>query len=138
MKDQVNAGFNKLDYSGLSPKNQLKTDLTAHPYIGQKTVQFTEEVALPLLEQNGIVFRKADELNADQLKFIEDYFLSVAYPVLTPMAVDSSRPFPLILNKSLNVASSEKQEQEQERFICDRSSAFSFTKNDRASLYTWR
>lgn len=103
LKDQVNAGFNKLDYSGLSPKNQLKQiSLRVHTLV-KKQYNLLRKSLFPLLEQNSIVFRKADELSDQQSKFIEAYFLSIAYPVLTPMAVDSSRPFPLILNKSLNV-----------------------------------
>ena len=43
-------------------------------------------------------------LNAEQAEYVDRYFMREVYPVLTPMAVDSSRPFPLIRNKSLNIA----------------------------------
>ena len=43
-------------------------------------------------------------MNADQAEYVDRYFMREVYPVLTPMAVDSSRPFPLIRNKSLNIA----------------------------------
>ena len=43
-------------------------------------------------------------MNAEQLKFIGEYFHRVLFPVLTPLAVDSSRPFPMLANKSLNLA----------------------------------
>lgn len=59
---------------------------------------------VPLLRQNGIFFLKPEELNEEQETFVEDYFRSVLFPVLTPLAVDRSRPFPLLLNKSLNLA----------------------------------
>ena len=45
-------------------------------------------------------FLKPEELNEEQETFVEDYFRSVLFPVLTPLAVDRSRPFPLLLNKS--------------------------------------
>lgn len=40
----------------------------------------------------------------EQKAFADDYFQRVVFPVLTPMAVDTSRPFPLLANKSLNIA----------------------------------
>ena len=43
-------------------------------------------------------------MNAEQAEYVDRYFMREVYPVLTPMAVDSSRPFPLIRNKSLNIA----------------------------------
>ena len=44
------------------------------------------------------------DLNAEQGAYVDEYFRENVYPVLTPMAVDSSRPFPLIRNKTLNIA----------------------------------
>ena len=46
-----------------------------------------------------------EDLNDEQAAYVDDYFDENVYPVLTPMAVDSSRPFPLIRNKSLNIGS---------------------------------
>ena len=43
------------------------------------------------------------ELTAEQKNFVDIFFMENVYPVVTPMAVDSSRPFPLIRNKSLNI-----------------------------------
>jgi len=103
LKDQVNAGFNKPDYAGLSPKQQLRQISQQTHLLVKKQYSMLNKSLFPLLKESGIVFRKAEDLNALELQFIEKYFLTVAYPVLTPMAVDSSRPFPLILNKSLNV-----------------------------------
>ena len=50
------------------------------------------------------MFKEADELDGDQKAFVEEYFEKVVFPVLTPMAVDTSRPFPMLANKSLNIA----------------------------------
>lgn len=59
---------------------------------------------LPLLETNGLhVIKKHEMLNEKEAAFVDSYFELNVYPVLTPMAVDSSRPFPLIRNKSLNL-----------------------------------
>ncbi len=60
---------------------------------------------LPALKQNGLrIVAKHEDLTEEEGKFVDEYFQSNVYPVLTPMAVDSSRPFPLIYNKSLNIA----------------------------------
>lgn len=58
---------------------------------------------MPDLLRSGIRFLKHEQLSPEQLEWIQGYFEHEIYPVLTPMAVDSSRPFPLILNKSLNL-----------------------------------
>ncbi len=53
---------------------------------------------------------------------MDRYFEEDVYPVLTPMAVDASRPFPLIRNKTLNIAallSNKKQEEKQGPGICN-------------------
>ena len=59
---------------------------------------------LPLLDKEGLTILTAHEqMNEVQCKFVDDYFDETIYPILTPMAVDSARPFPLIRNKSLNI-----------------------------------
>ena len=45
-----------------------------------------------------------EDLTEQQAEFVDRYFMENVYPVLTPMAVDASRPFPLIRNKTLNIA----------------------------------
>lgn len=60
---------------------------------------------VPLLHNHGIDILSAyEELNEAQGDYVDRYFEETVYPVLTPMAVDASRPFPLIRNKSLNIA----------------------------------
>ncbi len=45
-----------------------------------------------------------EELSKKEAAFVDKYFEENVYPVLTPMALDSSRPFPLVRNKTLNIA----------------------------------
>lgn len=72
---------------------------------------------LPLLKDNKILLvSHYEDLSGSQKDFIERYFMREVYPVLTPMAVDSSRPFPLIRNKSLNIAALLKSPKEDEEF----------------------
>jgi len=104
LRDMVNAGYQKKDIAGLTPEKQLeKVEVATHDLVNLQYSTFNRSL-LPLLEQEGVTFVSSyNELNKDEKKFINNYFDTNVYPVLTPMAVDSSRPFPLIRNKSLNI-----------------------------------
>lgn len=103
LKDQVKAGYTKADISGLTPKQQLKQiSLRTHTLV-EKEYNTLNRSLIPLLGKNGIRLLSSEELSEAQHEFIMEYFNGTVYPVLTPMAVDSSRPFPLILSKSLNI-----------------------------------
>ncbi len=105
LKDMVHAGYRKKDMSGMDAAEQLSA-------INVKTRELTEQQyhaynrsLLPLMRQNQIhVLDAYEELTESQQKFVDHYFDENVYPVLTPMAVDASRPFPLIRNKTLNIA----------------------------------
>ncbi|MFT8313657.1 MAG: RNA degradosome polyphosphate kinase [Clostridium sp.] len=101
--EQVQANFDKVDFAGLSSSEQVKK-ITEKVH---KMVHEQYDIYKNLeneLKNEHIVILKPEDINSDQTKFINVYFHSKIYPVLTPMVVDSSRPFPLILNKSLNIA----------------------------------
>lgn len=104
LKDQVNAGYDKPDPAGMSPKRQLKyISIRVHQMVKDQYNTFNKSL-MPLLKKQGFTLLQRDKISAVQYDFLEDYFKKILYPVLTPMAVDSSRPFPLILNRSLNIA----------------------------------
>ena len=104
LKDQVNAGYCQPDMAGLSPKRQLKQiSLRAHEMAREQYNTFTKSV-LPRLRRNGFQILRKKDLTERQKAYMDDYYKRLIYPVLTPMAVDFSRPFPLILNRSLNIA----------------------------------
>ena len=66
---------------------------------------------VPALKQNGLrIVMEHEDLTRDEAAFADEYFHKNVYPVLTPMAFDSSRPFPLIRNKTLNIAALLKKE----------------------------
>ena len=69
---------------------------------------------------------KHEDLTKEQGDFADRYFEENVYPVLTPMAVDSSRPFPLIRNKSLNIGAliAKKDDPEKKGRFCDRTGSF--------------
>lgn len=103
LKDQVSVGFNKPDPSGLTPKEQLKNISVRTHKMVKEQYSLLRRAIFPLLKKNAIHVVDRNKLTAKQRDFLEDYFTASLYPVLTPMAVDSSRPVPLILNKSLNI-----------------------------------
>ena len=105
LKDMEHAGYTKPDIAGMTPTEQLIL-------INEKTRELVDfqystfsRSLMPILKEKGIlIYDKYEDLNAEQLKYIDSFFMSQVYPVLTPMAFDASRPFPLIRNKSLNIA----------------------------------
>ncbi len=115
LKDMVHAGYNKPDIAGMTAQQQLDA-------IGVKTHALVEDqyktysrALLPLLHDNGLrVVAGHEELNEAEGAYVDRYFEEMVYPVLTPMAVDSSRPFPLIRNKSLNIAALVKKKKGDE------------------------
>ncbi len=102
--DLVHAGVKKKDIAGLTPQEQL--DLIIPETKNMQNAQYNtlNRSLLPALEKEGLKLVKSyADLTERQAKFVDKYFEKEVYPVLTPMAVDSSRPFPLISNKSLNI-----------------------------------
>ncbi|ERK28475.1 RNA degradosome polyphosphate kinase [Clostridium intestinale] len=103
LSDLIKADFGKKDPSGLTPVEQLKAiSKRVHTLVYEQSNCFRLSLKVAL-KKEGVVFLKGDELNESQIKFVSEYFFKNVYPVLTPMVVDKSRPFPLILNKSLNI-----------------------------------
>ena len=104
LKDMVHAEYTKPDIAGMTPKEQLKA-------ISEKThemvqVQYStyNRSQLPALAHIGLnIISTHEALTPEQAAYVDEYFEENIYPVLTPMAMDSSRPFPLIRNKTLNI-----------------------------------
>jgi polyphosphate kinase len=113
LKEQVKANYDKPDFAGLSPKQQLKQISDRVHLMVQGQYEHYYKNIIPKLKVNNINISKIDQLTKKQQEYIKEYFEDILYPVLTPMAVDSSRPFPLIYNKSLNMAALIKKEDEE-------------------------
>lgn len=92
------------DASGLTPAQQLKAvNDKAHDMLIKQYSTLNRSL-LPAINQVGIHLLTIDDLSEKQFQFIKGYFHDELYPVLTPMADDSSRPFPFISNDSLNLS----------------------------------
>lgn len=104
LKDMINAGYDKPDIAGLTPPKQLKAvNKATHELVERQYAVYNRSI-LPLLLQNGLrVIENHEKLTEKEAAYVDHYYEENIYPVLTPMAVDSSRPFPLIRNKSLNI-----------------------------------
>ena len=114
LKDMVDADYKKKDISGMSAEKQLGI-LTkeTHDFV-KKQYEVYNKSLVPLLKKENLnIISHGDELDANEKKFIDEYFDEFVYPVLTPMAVDASRPFPLVRNKTLNIAALIRKRKEE-------------------------
>ena len=104
LKDMVNAGYKKKDIAGMTPTQQLeRINEETHELVNLQYRTYNRSL-YPLLSQQGLcIVARREELTKEQADYVDRYFEEAVYPVLTPMAVDSSRPFPLIRNKTLNI-----------------------------------
>lgn len=96
-------GIEKRDASGLSVKEQLDAiSEAAHAQVRTQTKYLMALMAE--MDAVGLHFRRVGDLSEMGRDWLEEYYREIVYPVLTPMAVDASRPFPFLANKTLNLA----------------------------------
>jgi polyphosphate kinase len=103
LKEQIAADVRKLSVDGKTAQQQL-TLLTArlHPLIHQQHRHF-EAALRPQLTAHGIYLLDYIDLNQEQRAYLKDYFYNQVFPVLTPLAIDPSHPFPYISSLSLSL-----------------------------------
>ncbi|MBX9259163.1 polyphosphate kinase 1 [Desmonostoc muscorum CCALA 125] len=117
LKQQVEAKVSLLTPDGRTPQQQLD-DIrsTLIPQV-KKQHQHFEQVLRPLLANHGIHILNYIDLNQTQRNHLNSYFEEQVFPVLTPLAVDPSHPFPFISNLSLNLAVVVKNPDTDEEFF---------------------
>ena len=104
LKDMVHAKYTKPDIAGMTPKEQLKELSVVTKELVETQYNTYNRSLLPALNKVGLhVVEKHEDLTKEQKEYVDRYFEESVYPVLTPMAMDSARPFPLIRNKTLNI-----------------------------------
>ena len=96
--------LNKPDDSGMTAAQQFEKLTEKIHEFAKKQYSCLHRSIIPALKKYKINFLKIKELNKTQKQQIDEYFDKLVFPVLTPLAVDTSRPFPLLANKSLNIA----------------------------------
>ena len=102
--DMQHARYSKKDIAGMTIDDQLSAIARkTHELVGTQYFVLMNTL-LPLMEVEGInLITKHEKLSQEQAEYVDRYFEEEVYPVLTPMAVDSSRPFPLVRNQTLNI-----------------------------------
>ncbi|MDQ8738547.1 polyphosphate kinase 1 [Paenibacillus sp. LHD-38] len=106
---QMRAGLSKMDFTGYTPSGLWKRLIKRATQMVNDQYRTYREVFRGL-SREGIFIRSLEELNISQTKAVSDYFHEIVFPVLTPMAVDQSRPFPLVHTKELYLAVLLRQE----------------------------
>ena len=104
LKEQVKLNSVAVTADGLTARAayQLVSD-EAHALVEEQYALFNDEI-LPKLAAEGIHFIRRSEWSESQAEWIRSYFFREVMPVLTPIGLDPSHPFPRVLNKSLNFA----------------------------------
>ena len=100
---QVDSGVVEVGIDGLGPKEQLRRIHHIARGLVDDQYKCWQEQLLPALRDNNIIFKHEDDWSRPELNWLEDYYREHVYPVLTPMAIDPSHPFPQLTNKALYV-----------------------------------
>jgi len=104
LKEQIKLDIPEPGPDGHSPGEVFaEVAREAHALVAEQ-YRLLNEVVLPKLAQQGVRFLRRTDWNAEQQKWIRDYFVREVLPVLTPIGLDPAHPFPKVLNKSLNFA----------------------------------
>lgn len=112
LMEQVFAGTTKKDPSGLTCEQQLsEISKATHKLVNDQYTCLNNSL-MPILKEKGLGFVSYNQLNKNQKDFVKEYFDTTLFPIITPMAIDISRPFPLLLSKSLNIIVELKDEKD--------------------------
>ena len=129
LQDMCKAGYSKKDISGMTAGEQLEAIIQdTHDFVDMQYSTLNRQIIPALREEGIMIVDGTQQLTSEEKAFVDEYFETEVYPVITPMAVDSSRPFPLILNKSLNIGALLKRKENAGRGI------LTHTKKSRKSL----
>lgn len=116
LKNLVHENYKKKDEAGMNAAQQLsEISRKTHSMYDAQYRTYSRSI-LPALAVENISIIRREDMNDEQRKFAKKLFENEVYPILTPMAVDSSRPFPLIQNKVLNICALIKKENKEEAF----------------------
>ena len=117
VKRKLGSGVTKKNTAGFTP-HELMAEISkkTQELIARQTKCFQTDI-LPKLAQNGIEITDWDSLTNDEKDYINKIFTNRIFPVLTPLAVDPSHPFPYISGLSLNLAVLVKQPETNEELF---------------------
>ncbi|WP_163577845.1 polyphosphate kinase 1 [Halomonas faecis] len=102
LKHQIALGDESTGADGRSPRSVLsEISELAHAQVARQ-YQILNDSLIPALEAHGLRFRRRGEWTAEQRRWVRDYFEAEIMPVISPIGLDPSHPFPRLVNKSLN------------------------------------
>ncbi len=102
--EQIRAQATQRSADGLTPRQQYRAVSDAAHALVARQYELLNDDVIPALAERGIHFLRRTHWNETQAAWIRNYFLRELMPVLTPVGLDPSHPFPRVLNKSLNFA----------------------------------
>ncbi len=104
LKEQVQAQVSQLTLDGRTPEQQLdEIEQRLRPLVTEQHQHWEQELR-PQLASVGVRLLNYSDLKGEEQLYLQDYFDQRVFPILTPLAVDSAHPFPLMANFSLNLA----------------------------------
>jgi len=103
LKQQAESGTRKKDDTGLNAAQQLEQIDSSVRNLVRKQYRIFKKI-INCMEEEQILFPSIESLSLSSRQWLDDYFYNTIYPILTPLAINSSHPFPLLANKSLNLA----------------------------------
>lgn len=103
IQEQIRAGLTKTDFTGYSPSGLWKRLLKRTKYMVNEQYRTYREI-IKCLQKKDIIIKEFSELTPTAQKAMEDYYNEIVFPVITPMAVDQSRPFPHVHTLELYLA----------------------------------
>ncbi|MBO3285692.1 polyphosphate kinase 1 [Paenibacillus sp. FSL M8-0228] len=102
-REKIKAGFMQKDFTGYTPSGLYKRLIKRTVSMVSEQYRTYRDISR-LLTKKGLLLLEYEDLNTTQRKSLDAYFHEIIFPVLTPMAVDQSRPFPLVHNKYVYLA----------------------------------
>jgi len=103
LKAKIERGSTTVNSAGYAPKQLLKLVLKRTQELVNVQADRFRDVIIPELRAEGIEFVKIEDLTDDERGHLKDYYNKRIFPVLTPLVVDPSHPFPYISGLSLNI-----------------------------------
>ena len=103
LMQKVDAGISRPSMDGSSPDRLLKDVRDRAQAMSHREYECWRDHLQPDLAKEGISFKSIEKLSKEEFVWLRAYFRREVYPVLTPLAIDPTHPFPLIVNKSLNL-----------------------------------
>jgi len=103
LKAKIERGVTAPNSAGYTPKELLKIVLERTQELVRIQAERFRDVIVPELAEHGIEFLKINQLSEEERDHLKEYYNNRIFPVLTPLVVDPSHPFPYISGLSLNI-----------------------------------